>query len=187
AISIIIAGSFILFLIKSVGGFSFVFHKFLNTFIFYSGSQNMPGNKALPYLLNNIIDGGLWDENSVMPNWWVLFWFLFFLAILFSEKRIFQKKDKIILLATSSFVIYFLNYFGVILKFVNYLPNETPYIIGPQGRYFTPFLPLFAISVQGVDYRFPMMKGVLVYWGYFLFMTLSLLMYMGIILCFAYR
>jgi uncharacterized membrane protein len=184
-VSIIIVGNFSFFLIKKEGSFSFVFHKFLNTFIFYSPSQNMPGNKSLPYLLNNIIDGGLWDENSVMPNWWVLLWFIFFLLILFSEKKIFQKKNKIMPLAICSLVVYFLNYFGVILKFVNYLPNETPYIIGPQGRYFTPFLLLFAIFMQGVHYQVSI-KDVLVCLSSFLFMVFSLLMYIVIIFFFAY-
>jgi len=171
---------------KSVGGLSFSFHKLTNTFIFYAGSKNYPENKSLPYLITNIIDGGLWDQLSVMPSWWSVLWYILFLVILLAEGKKFKKKRQIFPLAIGSFCIYFLNYFGVIANYILYLPQEMPFIIGPQGRYFTPFLPLFAITTQAVESRFiwkeKWLKACL-----YIFLFLSLIIYIVIIFSFAYR
>jgi uncharacterized membrane protein len=171
---------------KSVGGVSFAFHKFINTFIFYAGSKNYPENKSLAYLISNIIDGGLWDQLSIMPSWWSVLWYILFWAILLAEGKKFEKKRQIFPLAMGSFCIYFLNYFGVIAEFILYLPQEMPFIIGPQGRYFTPFLPLFAITAQAVKTRFiwkeKWLKACL-----YIFLFLSLGIYTIIIFSFAYQ
>jgi hypothetical protein len=166
---------------KFGNGVHYATNELLNTFVFYNSSTNVPGNITMPYLINNIIDGGLWDANSVMPSWWVLIWYVLFALVLLVQKKVEWPALKYLTpLGIAGAGIFFVNYIGVIFKFINYNRELTPYIIGPQGRYYTPFLILFAMSVMGMKYRINLKTSTIEKIAV-VFAPLSLILYLVII------
>jgi len=84
-------------------------------------------------------------------NTWNIFSFILFIILLvinFDDNNIAQKKienkDKIICLLIS--VIEILSVFAAL--YIDWSTAKSPYVIGIQGRYFLPILPLLMIGIE---------------------------------------
>jgi len=178
------------------GRFKKAVHHFLNTFIFYSGSKNVPTIEGSQHLIDNIVNGGLWVTGSVMPSWWTVLWFLLFFVVLFSEKKVIFERSEIQLpcrqrimpLALGSGAIFFIHYFatifGTLYIFDRFQNPEGEYYLSycdcaVHGRYFTPFLLLFAISAQGTQARFVIKeKTIQILFSIFVFFSLAIYLWL---------
>lgn len=108
---------------------------------------------AIIALLNSITKCGSLYIVQMVGGWntWNIFSFILFIILLvinlddnnIAQKKI-ENKDKIICLLIS--VIEILSVFAAL--YIDWSTAKSPYVIGIQGRYFLPILPLFMIGIE---------------------------------------